>query len=287
MSDPDTAGLDPIFWLHHANIDRLWEVWRENPGTHADPTAANWSKGPKAVGERAFKLPMPDGTSWTYTPGQMHDLSKLGYAYDDVSPSADALLPSTRLQRLGLSPAAAESLIRSVPMTGPKSVELLGANAQSLRLVGNGATSSVALDAAVQRKVSDSLRGVTAAVPAPPERVYLNLENVRGLSDSTAFNVYINLPAGSDPAKHPDHLAGSIALFGVRKATLKDEAHAGDGLTFVLDISHVIDTLHLAGALSAKEIHVRLVPLQAGARGGKGQHRQDQPLPAKPLRHTG
>src|SRR5262249_12562296 len=28
MSDPDTAGLDPIFYLHHANIDRLWEVWR-------------------------------------------------------------------------------------------------------------------------------------------------------------------------------------------------------------------------------------------------------------------
>ena len=22
-----TAGLDPIFWCHHANIDRLWEVW--------------------------------------------------------------------------------------------------------------------------------------------------------------------------------------------------------------------------------------------------------------------
>ncbi len=27
MSNPCTAALDPIFWLHHANIDRLWEVW--------------------------------------------------------------------------------------------------------------------------------------------------------------------------------------------------------------------------------------------------------------------
>ena len=24
-----TAGLDPIFWLHHANLDRLWQVWLE------------------------------------------------------------------------------------------------------------------------------------------------------------------------------------------------------------------------------------------------------------------
>src|SRR5215470_1168352 len=28
MTDPDTAARDPIFWLHHCNIDRLWEHWR-------------------------------------------------------------------------------------------------------------------------------------------------------------------------------------------------------------------------------------------------------------------
>jgi tyrosinase len=27
MSSFDTAARDPIFWLHHANIDRLWEAW--------------------------------------------------------------------------------------------------------------------------------------------------------------------------------------------------------------------------------------------------------------------
>jgi tyrosinase len=27
MIDPEKAALDPIFWLHHCNIDRLWEVW--------------------------------------------------------------------------------------------------------------------------------------------------------------------------------------------------------------------------------------------------------------------
>ncbi len=28
MSDFNQAAGDPIFWLHHANLDRLWEVWR-------------------------------------------------------------------------------------------------------------------------------------------------------------------------------------------------------------------------------------------------------------------
>jgi hypothetical protein len=27
MSEVPTAGFDPIFWLHHANIDRLWQQW--------------------------------------------------------------------------------------------------------------------------------------------------------------------------------------------------------------------------------------------------------------------
>ena len=42
MGDPDTAAQDPIFWLHHANIDRLWNQWIEQGGGRADPTDAAW-----------------------------------------------------------------------------------------------------------------------------------------------------------------------------------------------------------------------------------------------------
>lgn len=257
MSDPDTAGLDPIFWLHHGNIDRLWEVWRANPTTDVDPTDPNWLNGPAAVGDRAFTLPMPGGVSWTYTPAQMSDLSKLEYVYDDVSPPSGPSPAAARLQRLGM-PMAAAPILRSTGMA--KTVELLGANNQSIRLTGAEARTSVALDPAVQSKVSTSLRAAATATPGAPDKVFLNLENVRGANDATSFSVYINVPEGDDPAKHPDHLAGSIALFGVRKATLANAGHAGDGLTFVLDISRVIDTLHLAGTLTANQLQVRLVP---------------------------
>ncbi len=262
MSWPDLAGLDPIFWLHHANIDRLWEVWRENPATHVDPSGANWVKGPKAIGERAFMLPMAGGVSWTYTPGEMTDLSKLDYAYDDVSPPSRTPQLVARLQRLGMKSAAAETLVRSTAMAGPGTVELLGANNQSLRLSGADARTSVVLDASVRSKVVASLNATTAAAPAVPDLIFLNLENVRGLNDATAFRVYINLPDGGDPAQYPDHLAGNIALFGVRKASLANNGHAGDGLTFALEITHVIDTLHLAGALNVDQLHVRLLPVK-------------------------
>ena len=261
MSDPDTAGLDPIFWLHHANIDRLWEVWRENPSSHVNPTDANWLNGPAATGEHAFMMPMPDGTTWTYTPAQMSDLSKLDYAYDDVSSPSQTPHRVARLQALGMNPTAAETLVRSTAMHAAKNVELLGSNKQSLRLIGTEARTSVTLDPGVRQKVSASLAAARAATPSAPDRVFLNLENVRGANDATAFDVYINVPDGDDPAQHPDNLAGSIALFGARKASLANDEHAGNGLTFVLEISQVIDKLHLAGALQADQLHVRLVPL--------------------------
>ncbi len=257
MSDPDTAGLDPIFWLHHANIDRLWEVWRRNPPTHVDPSDANWIKGPANIGERAFLMPMPTGKSWKYTPGEMTDLSRLAYTYDDLS-SVATKQQGQRLLRLGASAAAAEAAKGATVPSG-KNVELMGANRESLRITGSDARTSVQLDSGVRRKLSQSLAMVAGAAP---DRVFLNLENVRGLVDSTAFNVYVGLPEGANPADHPERLAGSIALFGVRKASLADDEHAGQGLTFVLDITNIVDELHLNNALDVDTLPVRIVPVK-------------------------
>src|ERR1700719_2327050 len=263
MSDPDTAGLDPIFWLHHANIDRLWEVWDEMPTSTGEPTNPNWFNGPASIGERAFVVPEP-GQNLTYTPSDMKKMAALGYNYDDVSRPSAAPQMVARLQRFGMAAAAATSVVRSTAMAGPKSTELLGASG-SLRVSGTEAKASVTLDTAVQRKVTASFQAAPTAPKPAPDRIFLNLENVRGLNDATAFNVYINVPEGDDPAKHPELKAGSIALFGVRKATMADAQHAGNGLTYVLEITDVVDRLHLAGALNANELHVRLVPRQPGA----------------------
>jgi len=143
-------------------------------------------------------------------------------------------------------------------MAKSRHVELLGANAGTVQLVGREARSTVTLDDAVKRIVRTSLVGATVA--KPPDRVFINLENVRGLNDATVFNVYINAPEGDDPAQHPECKAGSIALFGVRKATQTGDEHAGSGLTFVLEISQIVDRLHLSGSLDGSQLDVLLVP---------------------------
>jgi tyrosinase len=43
MAHPYTAALDPIFWLHHANVDRLWKVWlHAHPASNDASIVANW-----------------------------------------------------------------------------------------------------------------------------------------------------------------------------------------------------------------------------------------------------
>ncbi|HKD21020.1 MAG TPA: tyrosinase family protein [Rhizomicrobium sp.] len=37
MADIPTAAFDPVFWVHHANIDRLWAEWECMPGKNWGP----------------------------------------------------------------------------------------------------------------------------------------------------------------------------------------------------------------------------------------------------------
>ena len=259
MSDPDTAGLDPIFWLHHANIDRLWEVWRRSSASHLDPTESGWLTGPSATGERTFSMPMPDGRAWNFTPADVAILATLEYDYDDLAPGVGVTGPVDRLTRLAPEAAAASGFEGIEIVASNKNVELVGASQQSLRVVGREAKTSVDLDKEVRQTVSSSLE--SAAQTGAPDRVFLNLENVRGLADSTAFQVYVST-RGAAAGSPLEQLAGSVALFGVRKATEIDGPHAGQGLTFVLEITDIIDDLHLGGAFDVDAIDVRIVPVK-------------------------
>ena len=71
---------------------------------------------------------------------------------------------------------------------------------------------------------------------------------MQGTNDATALDVYVK-----------DHLVDTIVLFGVRKASQGTHGDKG-GLTFVLDITPIIDELHLNGALNVDALDVRIVP---------------------------
>jgi tyrosinase len=68
MSMIPTAPADPIFWMHHANIDRLWWAWQTSP--------QGQGKNPNLTGPDAVMDP------WSYTEADTRDITMLGYTYE-------------------------------------------------------------------------------------------------------------------------------------------------------------------------------------------------------------
>ncbi len=249
MSNPGVAGLDPIFYLHHCNIDRMWAAWNANG--NSNPTDSNWLNGPAAIGEREFAMPMPDGSSWVYTPNDVNSLSQLNYDYDDLTtglPSQPANLLANRLMRLGVAADAARTA-QGGSMDIGDNTELVGARDGALQIKSSGARATVKLDSDARAKVSESLAAASDA--SLPDRVYLRLENVRGSIDATKLYVSVN-----------GQQVGHVALFGLERASSKDGQHGGEGLTFKLDITNVIDNLFLNNnnALDTDSLDVRIEP---------------------------
>lgn len=42
LSNPKTAAKDPIYWLHRANMDRLWAHWNKASPEHLNPSDPGW-----------------------------------------------------------------------------------------------------------------------------------------------------------------------------------------------------------------------------------------------------
>jgi tyrosinase len=243
-----TAGLDPVFWLHHANIDRLWEVWRGMEG-HDDPADAAWRDARFTLGHG------PGAVSLTTR--EVLDVSRppLGYRYSSVAP------PEGRFAvRLDTKP-----LPRRRTRGGGERVvpaEMVGASDAAVPL---GAAPSEVQFAVESRgaRVFKSFRVDDAGEP----EVFLKVENVRGLELAAGgYVLYLNLPAGSGPDDHPERRAGEISLFGVREASAAGGEHGGSGLTFTLDVTEVARLLRGAGDWSPDRLRVTFVPVQRGPR---------------------
>lgn len=67
MSDAGVSPADPIFWMHHANLDRLWWVWYNS--------SAGGHQNPPLTGSDAVMDP------WTYTEADVRNIASLGYTY--------------------------------------------------------------------------------------------------------------------------------------------------------------------------------------------------------------
>ena len=144
--------------------------------------------------------------------------------------------------------------------------ELVGAKNSVVRLNAPTVETAVRLDSGARNSLLESMRrsSLESANPREPDHVYLNLENIKAPTDAAVIYVYVNLPAGANPDDHPECFAGAVSLFGARKATAADGTHGGNGISKSLDITGIVDRLHIGDALGP-ELSVKFVAGTPGA----------------------
>jgi len=72
-----TSPNDPVFFLHHSNIDRLWAQWQSRHGIHSYQPVSG------VPGNNVDDMLMPfHELGLMVTPGDMEDSAALGYRYE-------------------------------------------------------------------------------------------------------------------------------------------------------------------------------------------------------------
>ncbi len=86
MAEFSTVGGDPMFYLHHSNMDRLWESWNRLPG-RTNPTDPKYLNRTFAYGDRSGKrvdLPVR----------MANRTAQLGYEYDKYEKPPQPRVPT-------------------------------------------------------------------------------------------------------------------------------------------------------------------------------------------------
>jgi len=239
------SPLDPIFWLHHCNVDRIWASWAKRINNLA-PTASLW------INHALARFYDPT-TKQQISPKCVDTLDAAKYRaiYDKYETLAGApsasIAVALRSALLGvegqLTNAVGVRQIQLSHLTGP---EIPLGNAQQFQLAVSA--DSVPL---IQRIATPT--AVEAALTAA---TYLQIENVpRPPVPGIAFRVFLNCknPSLETPLDDPTYV-GTVAFFG--------EAHGSEPHSDITFTMNVTATLSKIGVYSAgSPIDVAILPV--------------------------
>lgn len=239
MIDPDRAAADPIFWLHHANIDRLWVVWTSP--TQTPPSNPAWLK-------QTFSFFDANGDLVVRTLADAVDIvGGLGYTYDE------AVVPAT-----APTPGKDEAAI-TVPSdteADDREPELVGASDRPLELVGAPATVGVAIDP----KARDAV--LKDAARTEPRHIYLSVENIGGEENpGRVYGIYINLPADASADVAESHYAGNLSFFGLERAQNPRADDVAHPLRIAREITEPVRKLAASGEWDGEHVDITFRPL--------------------------
>lgn len=228
---PYAAG-DPVFWMHHSNIDRLWTSWnaagRINPSLNQTFVFAD-GNGQRVVANIADVL----------------NPATLNYSYDRLEP-----VPG------GRSMMAAEFVQRRG--------EKVRASTGRIALAPTAVRAPLTPKAAAEGAPARSLRAHAEALD-PQGRMFLVVRNLRtDVAPGALYAVYLDLPPNPTPEQRRAHAVGAINFFHAHPEQGQGMAHEGmadaHAAAASFDVTDLVRRLRGAGEL-AEQPAVTVVPI--------------------------
>lgn len=242
------SPLDPIFQMHHANIDHIWAVWVAQG--RANSTNPMWLDMPFT--DNFIK---PDGSTYSDVVKDLLEVEPLGYTYGlgtppnlpPVDPGRDLYLAQLYGAPLGLNALTSSRMIETVNMQAlpdaPLNLVLRSASMNIGRVVSKD--TSMALELAGQSK----------------QTVYAFIRKLDPVDhETTRLRVFVNEPeanAESQTAGNP-HYVTTIGFFG--PSGMHGDMDMRSNVA--VDLTPALRQLSDAGLLATDNISVQLVPVK-------------------------
>jgi Common central domain of tyrosinase/Polyphenol oxidase middle domain len=233
MNNTAIASNDPLFFLHHANVDKIWEKWlamgNTNPNKKCD--AAWW--------KMKFTFYDENKNPVTISGSQIVALGTdcLGYKYDSVKINKAVAAPSI-CPSLSNCPTFPAIIIYKVP-----------------DVYINGSLYKMDFSATASSKTYDSI--VTTAKSkqfnfnpnGTGDNVILEFENINSIKPPAGvLEIYVN-PKGmtvKDLQPQTASFAGLLDLFTATASQAHKDMHAKEEMIARININHVLKKLELS-----------------------------------------
>jgi tyrosinase len=231
------SPTDPIFYLHHANVDRLWDAWSQQP-----QTTLPWPNDPYWSGSFTYATDLTIQRSKTYMP------SLLNYQYSN-SAVPTSLPPTAQQGRIirvqaQLRPIHGRPALGSFSNTGERTIDSarrslggvanvsLNEKSVSAHLQFSSSAAAALQNTLRERAAAATVQSGSNASPATTFRsVNVVLDSVTitelGRKGGYFYNVYLNLPAQGDVDNvSQPHFLGTIGPFEI-SAAVHHAMHGG------------------------------------------------------------
>ena len=223
MSTMDSP-VDPIFWLHHANVDRLWVAWIAAGNGRKMPSISNiyWQGSHKYNTLTLRRSYTSDAKRFLY------------YTYQNETfptalpptTAAKAIQPELTKQGTALfAPPATESFAVAIPGETSGSTFSIG-GARNLGLSRRSVSAQISVPSDQWLAVKQILEGRPTNIPGSTKvynSVHLVLDNIElqdgGKRGGYFYRIYLTVPSLAEEDKIPPLYLGGVGPFEVNAAS--------------------------------------------------------------------